>query len=94
MPGKWFAFRVDPISGNGKNITMADTTSIPAPDVLPFDDATDTRAVFELLATGKPVDPEILARIRRDAERIRNEIFERHGVLDIGTPAIRELRDR
>jgi hypothetical protein len=26
-------------------------------------------------------------------DRIREEIFQKHGILDIGVPAIRELRD-
>jgi hypothetical protein len=53
----------------------------------------DTRAVIEKLMTGKPLDPETEARIRAEAARIRQEILEKHGVLDIGVPAIRELRD-
>jgi hypothetical protein len=38
-------------------------------------------------------DPDFLSRIRERAERIREEVFQKHGLLDIGTPAIRELRD-
>jgi hypothetical protein len=38
-------------------------------------------------------DPVILQRIHDEAEKIKREVFEKHGQLDIGTPAIRELRD-
>jgi hypothetical protein len=39
-------------------------------------------------------DPAILQRIHDEAEKIKREVFEKHGLLDIGTPAIRELRDQ
>jgi len=52
----------------------------------------DTRAVIEHAMTGKPLDPEVARRIHERAEKAREEIFRRHGVLDIGVPAIRELR--
>jgi hypothetical protein len=42
-------------------------------------------------ATGEG-DPEVLRRIHEEANRIREEIRRKHGVLDIGVPAIRELR--
>jgi hypothetical protein len=38
-------------------------------------------------------DPAILRHIHDEAEKIKREAFEKHGLLDIGTPAIRELRD-
>jgi hypothetical protein len=38
-------------------------------------------------------DPEVLQRIHTEAEKIKREIYTKHGLLDIGTPAIRELRD-
>jgi hypothetical protein len=38
-------------------------------------------------------DPAILQRIHDEAEKTKREVFEKHGLLDIGTPAIRELRD-
>jgi hypothetical protein len=48
---------------------------------------------MESIATGRRLDPVIARRIRERAELIRQEILEQHGVLDIGVPAIRELRD-
>ncbi len=38
-------------------------------------------------------DPVLLQRIHDEAEKIKREVFEKHGLLDIGTPAIREVRD-
>jgi hypothetical protein len=59
----------------------------------PADMKADTDAVMDSIATGKRLDPVIARRIRDRAELIRQEILEKHGLLDIGVPAIRELRD-
>jgi hypothetical protein len=37
-------------------------------------------------------DPEAMRRACERMDRIREEIFQKHGLLDIGVPAIRELR--
>ena len=58
-----------------------------APDVM-----ADLDYAAELAATGRK-DPEFAQRIREEARRVREEILRRNGVLDIGVPAIRELRD-
>lgn len=42
--------------------------------------------------TGKG-DPKVLERITKEADRIRKRVLKRHGVLDIGVPAIRNLRN-
>lgn len=52
----------------------------------------DTQAVIEHAMTGKPLDPEIAGRVRADGEKVRQEIFAKHGLVDIAVPAIRELR--
>ncbi len=44
-------------------------------------------------ALTKEGDPAVLKKIREDAEKVREEVFQRHGLLDIGVPAIRELRE-
>jgi hypothetical protein len=59
---------------------------------LPPDLEADTKAVIDSMMTGKPLDAEIAKRIRDRGDRIREEIRQKHGVLDIGVPAIRELR--
>ena len=38
-------------------------------------------------------DPEVMRRACERMDRMREEIRQKHGVLDIGVPAIRELRD-
>ena len=49
------------------------------------------RAVQLALSGTRDLDFE--RRIHEQAERIRADIFRKHGYLDIGVPAIRELRD-
>ena len=61
-------------------------------ETIPAEMDADTKAVIEHVMTGKPLDPKVARRIHERAERISAEIFRRHGVLDIGVPAIRELR--
>ena len=61
--------------------------------VIPPELLADTQAVIDHVISGKVLDPEVVRRIRERAERIREEIQQKHGVLDIGVPAIRELRD-
>ena len=61
-------------------------TTIP-PEVL-----ADLERAIELLMTGQR-DPEFEERIHAEAEKITREVLEKHGVLDIGVPAIRALRD-
>ncbi len=38
-------------------------------------------------------DPEAMRRACERMDRMRDEVFRKHGILDIGLPAIRELRD-
>jgi len=42
--------------------------------------------------SGKPLDPKVAQRVRDRGQQIRENIFRQHGLLDIGVPAIRELR--
>jgi hypothetical protein len=37
-------------------------------------------------------DPEAMRRAAERMDRIREETFRKHGLLDVGVPAIRELR--
>ncbi|HEV3117897.1 MAG TPA: hypothetical protein VGY58_12650, partial [Gemmataceae bacterium] len=52
----------------------------------------DLEYAAELAAKGRK-DPEFARRIREEAERVREQVLQRNGVLDIGVSAIRELRD-
>ena len=38
-------------------------------------------------------DPEAMDRASARMDRMRDEVRRKHGILDIGVPAIRELRD-
>jgi hypothetical protein len=53
----------------------------------------EMQEVARLAMTGGVMDPELLRHIQERAERIRSEVFHEHGLLDIGTPSIRELRN-
>lgn len=66
--------------------TKTNTTGIP-PEV-----QEEFEAVLEHLRTGKPLPPEMDRRIRERAEKIREEVFKKHGLVDIAVPSIRELR--
>ncbi len=61
-------------------------------DMIPPDVAADNQAVIDHVMTGRPLDPEVLRRVQERAEEIRQRIFREHGLVDIGVPAIRELR--
>jgi hypothetical protein len=68
---------------------MALISSIPE---LPVDVRVMLDAAIRHAQTGEG-DPALLQRIHDEAEKIKREVFEKHGLLDLGTPAIRELRD-
>jgi hypothetical protein len=53
----------------------------------------DLDAVMKRISTGEPVDPQVSRRIRARAERITEEIRQKHGELDIAVQLIRETRD-
>jgi hypothetical protein len=61
-------------------------------DAIPADVRADAAIVVECLVAGRPVPPDVVKRIRARSERITQEVFEKYGLLDIGVPAIRELR--
>ena len=52
----------------------------------------DEEAVIASFVTGKPLAPEVARRVHERAQSIRERVFRTHGLLDIGVPAIRELR--
>ena len=39
-----------------------------------------------------PVDPDVARRVQERSRLIREEVFRKHGVVDIAVPAIRDLR--
>ena len=66
--------------------TAATPTGVP-PDVL-----ADAQAVIDSVSSGKPLDRDVARRVHERAQRIREQIFQQHGLLDLGVPLIRELR--
>jgi hypothetical protein len=54
----------------------------------------DLEEVCRLLAEGKTVtDSALLKRIQQRSEQATQEVFERHGILNIAVDLIREGRD-
>jgi hypothetical protein len=53
----------------------------------------DLEEVARQAATGGVRDPELLRRVTERAEPVRQELFERYGLLDIAVPLIREIRE-
>ena len=56
--------------------------------------AADAEAVISALTSGGKLDPVIARRIQERSAKIRQEVFEKHGLLNIAVPTIREFRDR
>jgi hypothetical protein len=52
----------------------------------------DEEAVMQAFLAGAPVDPDVTHRVQERSRLIREEIFRKHGLVDIAVPAIRELR--
>jgi hypothetical protein len=67
--------------------TKSPTTQIP-PELM-----ADLQRVIERVMRGER-DREDMRRACESMDRISEEIYRKHGVLDIGVPAIREFRDR
>ncbi len=60
---------------------------------VPVEFRNDTEAIMAHLISGNPLPPDVAQRVRERGERIREDVFRKQGILDIGAPAIRELRD-
>jgi hypothetical protein len=52
----------------------------------------DAQFVAECIAAGRPIPPEVARRIHEEAAKITARLRQQYGTLDIGVPAIRELR--
>ena len=50
---------------------------------LPTEIDADLKAVIEHLISGKPLDPELLRRVRERSEKATQELFEKHGYLNV-----------
>lgn len=57
-------------------------------------DREDSQELARLVSEGKRVtDPELRRRVHERAEKVRREIFEKHGVVDWAVEMIRDARD-
>ncbi len=56
--------------------------------------AEDARTIIDCVSRGEKVPQEVRERVRARAESITERVYQEFGLLDIGLPAIRELRDR
>lgn len=54
---------------------------------------TDMEEVFAAFAEDRKVDPEVSKRIEERANRVSQEIFQKHGYLNVAVDLIREGRD-
>lgn len=53
----------------------------------------DLQKVLDHLATGTPLEPDLMRRVRERSLKIRQEILDKHGILDVAVELIRETRD-
>jgi hypothetical protein len=59
---------------------------------IPVQATADAQLIAECVSSGKPIPPEVARRVHEQAEKITERLRRSYGVLDIGVPAIRELR--
>jgi len=74
------------------------STEPPAPAVpfvspIPPDVMADLEAICNAIAAGRRPDPELARRAAERADRMREEVRRRHGILNIAVDLIREGRD-
>ncbi len=53
----------------------------------------DNEAVVRAIAAGRKLDPDVVRRVRARAQQVTDEVYRKHGKLDVAIPAIREVRD-
>jgi len=68
------------------------TTETKATGVLPPELKAELEEAARYAASGVR-DPEVMRRACERMDKLSEEVRRKHGILDIGVPAIRELRD-
>lgn len=53
----------------------------------------DREEIYRAVRERRRPDPDVAKRVHERAEKVRQEIFEKHGVLDVAVDLIREGRD-
>jgi hypothetical protein len=59
---------------------------------IPAEIMADAKLVAECVATGRVVPLDVARRVQERANCIRQEVLAKHGILDVGVPAIRAFR--
>jgi hypothetical protein len=67
--------------------------SVAQPNSIPPEVAADDQAVLDHVLSGRRLDPEIARRVHERARTIRQEILQKHGVINVAVDLIREIRD-
>lgn len=57
------------------------------------DSLADLKAICDALAERRRPDPELIRRVEARAEKATEEIYARHGLLDVAVDLVREVRD-
>lgn len=63
-----------------------------SPETIPVEVMDELQAAVDL-AVKRIRDPDAIRQACEHMDRVREQVFAKHGILDIGLPAIRELRD-
>ncbi len=71
---------------------MKDTLAIDLLDD-PMTRETDAQAVMDQFISGKPLDPEVAARVRERSARATEAIRRKFGTVDAAVDFLREVRD-
>ncbi len=53
----------------------------------------DTEALLERIAHGTPLAPDVYRRIRDRGDRLREEMRQKFGTVEIAVNLVREIRD-
>ncbi len=101
LPSKWATYAgirtlgagslesVDGFPRSCDDTVMSDGEPTPIPpDVL-----ADLEEVLRQAARGRVTDPDLIRRVTRRAEQVRQEILREHGILNVAVDLIREGRD-
>lgn len=62
-------------------------------DLFPSDVRADLQAVIDHMTSGKPLDPEVVRRVRERSRAVQEELVRQFGVRAIAVDLIRQGRD-
>ena len=77
--------KFDGIASAGKDLIMS-TEAKPTLDA-------DTEALMERIIHGTPLPADVYRRIREQGDRLREEMRQKHGTVEIAVDLVREIRD-